>query len=231
MDFTLWDAHVHPVPNFLEVYCCNSVVATVHAAGNHSSVIFFLVSCAGTMDKRRSPTTPASCWKSPEGAATASMYVYIFMHILAIIAAVAVVFAVMVYDNTFQIGMNRVVCVFGRVWWGFFLCEYIIHIIIFVCVCGLLLENPPVSTAPKGQPPLPPTPHTIPAKTFPVLDISKVYILYAVLAMGMHYGMYLVKFGEGNIGAPRALALVLSAFCAALAAPISAAAFRNLVCI
>ncbi len=77
---------------------------------------------------------------------------------------------------------------------------------------------------PKVQPPSPPTPCAISTKTFPILEVSIVYILYAILATVTHYILYIIKFEEGNLGAPRALALVLSAFCAALVVPIYTAA-------
>ena len=162
------------------------------------------------MDNQRPPTAP----EPPVVGAVFAMITYLFMHILAIIAAATVVFAVMVYDNTFQIGMDKAADVFGQAWWGFFCFVYVLHTVLsgFASI-SMLDEKRPVSTA-------------IPAKKFPFYKVSVIYILYAVLAMVMHYSMYLVKFGEGNLGAPRALALVLSACGAALVVPVIAVAYR-----
>lgn len=164
------------------------------------------------MDKRRPPTAPASRGENTEGAAFFVMFAYLFVHILAMIAAGAGVFVVMVYDNTFQIGMDKAAGVFGRAWWVFFCCAYSVHTILFGFASIAMLDEK--------------RPAPIPAKTFPFSKVFIVYTLYAVLAMAMHYSMYLVKFGEGNLGAPRALALVLSACGAALMAPIYAVAYR-----
>ena len=174
------------------------------------------------MDKRSPPTAPAPWGENTEGAAVFVMFAYLFVHILAMIAAGAGVFAVMVYDNTFQIGMDKAAGVFGQAWWFFFCCAYSIHTVLFgFASIAMLDETRPAPTAPKVQPP-----PSIPAKTFPFSKVFIVYTLYAVLAIAMHYSMYLVKFGEGNLGAPRALALVLSACGAALMAPIFAVAYR-----
>ena len=111
-------------------------------------------------DTPRPKSTGVAMWDVNTRAAVAACFiafVYLCTLILAVIVAAAAVFAAMVYNNTFLVGLDSEVYAVGRAWFVF-PDIHILYPISFVFWCMVLLhENRPVPTAENVQPPLPPT--------------------------------------------------------------------------